>query len=202
MRGRRRLPTSSLGRPRAARGDDSGQLRLRRLPWRSPEVEVRETTISHPTVVVYVVPRCHFVQYPLRRAATCSPGRRLGRQGQGGLGGLVGAESRSRSPRATENLQRGCRLMGRASLLAHVRRTRLTWVYGDALLGGRGAPAASIHRQWRDHGPSRTARPRRAPGRESWRLDNALACYRPSAPTLSAGRHGVPDWGTPVALRR
>ena len=51
----------------AARRRRAGQLRLRRLPGRAcRSTKVRENDIARTDVVVYVGPRCHFVQYPLR----------------------------------------------------------------------------------------------------------------------------------------
>ena len=105
---------------------------------------VRENGISEQDVVVYVGPRCHFVQYPLRGgdmfnqvAVFESPRARAGQEDWGTPDELDAAYAGM-----TENIQRGLPLMWRDRWWRMFDRDPvMTWVYGRvALLGDAAHP--------------------------------------------------------------
>ena len=109
-----------------------------------PIEKVRENNISETDVVVYVGPRCHFVQYPLRGgdmfnqvAVFESAKARAGEEDWGTPDELDAAFAHT-----TENVQRGLPLMGRDRWWRMFDRDPIkTWVYGRiALLGDAAHP--------------------------------------------------------------
>ena len=109
-----------------------------------PMDKVRENGISATDVVVYVGPRCHFVQYPLRGgemfnqvAVFESPRARAGQEDWGTPDELDAAYAGM-----TENIQRGLPLMWRDRWWRMFDRDPvMTWVYGRiALLGDAAHP--------------------------------------------------------------
>ncbi len=109
-----------------------------------PMEKVRENGISATDVVVYVGPRCHFVQYPLRGgemfnqvAVFESPRARAGQEDWGAPDELDAAYAGM-----TENIQRGLPLMWRDRWWRMFDRDPvMTWVYGRiALLGDAAHP--------------------------------------------------------------
>jgi len=109
-----------------------------------PMEKVRENNISASDVVVYVGPRCHFVQYPLRGgdmfnqvAVFESPKAKAGEADWGTPDELDTAFART-----TGNVQRGLPLMWRDRWWRMFDRDPLmTWVYGRiALLGDAAHP--------------------------------------------------------------
>jgi len=105
---------------------------------------VRENGVSATDVVVYVGPRCHFVQYPLRGgemfnqvAVFESPRARAGQEDWGTPDELDAAYAGM-----TENIQRGLPLMWRDRWWRMFDRDPvMTWVYGRiALLGDAAHP--------------------------------------------------------------
>jgi 3-hydroxybenzoate 6-monooxygenase len=109
-----------------------------------PIEKVRENGISETDVVVYVGPRCHFVQYPLRGgemfnqvAVFESPRARAGKEDWGTPDELDAAYAG-----ATGNIQRGLPLMWRDRWWRMFDRDPvMTWVYGRvALLGDAAHP--------------------------------------------------------------
>jgi salicylate hydroxylase len=109
-----------------------------------PIEKVRENNISETDVVVYVGPRCHFVQYPLRGgemfnqvAVFESAKARAGEEDWGTPDELDAAFAHT-----TVNIQRGLPLMGRDRWWRMFDREPIgTWVYGRiALLGDAAHP--------------------------------------------------------------
>jgi 3-hydroxybenzoate 6-monooxygenase len=109
-----------------------------------PIGRVRENGISETDVVVYVGPRCHFVQYPLRGgemfnqvAVFESPRARAGEEDWGTPDELDAAYAGM-----TGNIQRGLPLMWRDRWWRMFDRDPvMTWVYGRvALLGDAAHP--------------------------------------------------------------
>ena len=109
-----------------------------------PMAKVRENNVSPSDVVVYVGPRCHFVQYPLRGgdmfnqvAVFESAKARAGQEDWGTPDELDAAFAR-----ATENVQKGLPLMWRDRCWRMFDRDPImTWVYGRiALLGDAAHP--------------------------------------------------------------
>ncbi len=109
-----------------------------------PIAMVRENGVSATDVVVYVGPRCHFVQYPLRGgemfnqvAVFESPRARAGQEDWGTPDELDAAYAGM-----TENIQRGLPLMWRDRWWRMFDRDPvMTWVYGRiALLGDAAHP--------------------------------------------------------------
>jgi salicylate hydroxylase len=109
-----------------------------------PMEQVRENGISPADVVVYVGPRCHFVQYPLRGgemfnqvAVFESPSARAGAADWGTPDELDAAFAGM-----TGNIQRGLPLMWRDRCWRMFDRDPvMTWVYGRvALLGDAAHP--------------------------------------------------------------
>ena len=109
-----------------------------------PMAKVRENNVSPSDVVVYVGPRCHFVQYPLRGgdmfnqvAVFESAKARAGEEDWGTPDELDAAFAR-----ATENVQKGLPLMWRDRCWRMFDRDPImTWVYGRiALLGDAAHP--------------------------------------------------------------
>ena len=105
---------------------------------------VRENGVCETDVVVYVGPRCHFVQYPLRGgemfnqvAVFESPRARAGQQDWGTPDELDAAYAGM-----TENIQRGLPLMWRDRWWRMFDRDPvMTWVFGRiALLGDAAHP--------------------------------------------------------------
>ena len=142
---RRRRRRPALGRPRGSSSATS-----RSTPPTSPTVarsrwtKVRENNISPSDVVVYVGPRCHFVQYPLRGgdmfnqvAVFESAKARAGEEDWGTPDELDAAFART-----TGNVQKGLPLMWRDRWWRMFDRDPImTWVYGRiALLGDAAHP--------------------------------------------------------------
>jgi 3-hydroxybenzoate 6-monooxygenase len=109
-----------------------------------PIEKVRENNISETDVVVYIGPRCHFVQYPLRggemfnQVAVFESARALaGEEDWGTPDELDRAFAHT-----TENIQRGLPLMWRDRWWRMFDREPIeTWVYGRiALLGDAAHP--------------------------------------------------------------
>jgi 3-hydroxybenzoate 6-monooxygenase len=109
-----------------------------------PMDKVRENNISASDVVVYIGPRCHFVQYPLRGgdlfnqvAVFESSKARAGEEDWGTPDELDAAFART-----TENVRIGLPLMGRDRWWRMFDRDPImTWVYGRiALLGDAAHP--------------------------------------------------------------
>lgn len=109
-----------------------------------PMEKVRENNISENDVVVYIGPRCHFVQYPLRGgemfnqvAVFESPRARAGEEDWGTPDELDAAFAG-----ATRNIQQGLPLMWRDRWWRMFDRDPvMTWVYGRvALLGDAAHP--------------------------------------------------------------
>jgi salicylate hydroxylase len=109
-----------------------------------PMEKVRENGVSETDVVVYIGPRCHFVQYPLRGgemfnqvAVFESPRARAGEEDWGTPDELDAAFAGM-----TGNIQRGLPLMWRdRSWRMFDRDPIMTWVYGRvALLGDAAHP--------------------------------------------------------------
>ena len=109
-----------------------------------PIAMVRENGVSATDVVVYVGPRCHFVQYPLRGgemfnqvAVFESPRARAAQEDWGTPDELDAAYAGM-----TENIQRGLPLMWRDRWWRMFDRDPvMTWVYGRiALLGDAAHP--------------------------------------------------------------
>jgi 3-hydroxybenzoate 6-monooxygenase len=109
-----------------------------------PMEKVRENNVSESDVVVYVGPRCHFVQYPLRGgemfnqvAVFESPKARAGEEDWGTPDELDAAFAHT-----TGNVQKGLPLMWRDRWWRMFDRDPvMTWVYGRvALLGDAAHP--------------------------------------------------------------
>jgi 3-hydroxybenzoate 6-monooxygenase len=109
-----------------------------------PMEKVRENGISETDVVVYIGPRCHFVQYPLRGgdmfnqvAVFESPRARAGEEDWGTPDELDAAFAGM-----TSNIQKGLPLMWRDRCWRMFDRDPImTWVYGRvALLGDAAHP--------------------------------------------------------------
>jgi len=109
-----------------------------------PIARVRENNISETDVVVYIGPRCHFVQYPLRGgdmfnqvAVFESPKAKAGEEDWGTPDELDAAFAH-----ATENVRCGLPLMWRDRWWRMFDRDPvMTWVYGRiALLGDAAHP--------------------------------------------------------------
>jgi salicylate hydroxylase len=109
-----------------------------------PMDKVRENNISASDVVVYIGPRCHFVQYPLRGgdmfnqvAVFESPKARAGEEDWG-----TPDEFDAAFAHTTENVRNGLPLMGRDRWWRMFDRDPImTWVYGRiALLGDAAHP--------------------------------------------------------------
>jgi 2-polyprenyl-6-methoxyphenol hydroxylase-like FAD-dependent oxidoreductase len=109
-----------------------------------PIDKVRENNVSETDVVVYVGPRCHFVQYPLRGgelfnqvAVFQSPKARDGEEDWGTPDELDAAFAPT-----TENIRRGLPLMSRDRWWRMFDRDPIgQWVYGRiALLGDAAHP--------------------------------------------------------------
>jgi salicylate hydroxylase len=109
-----------------------------------PMEKVRENNVSESDVVVYVGPRCHFVQYPLRGgemfnqvAVFESPRARAGEEDWGTPDELDAAFAHT-----TGNVQKGLPLMWRDRWWRMFDRDPvMTWVYGRvALLGDAAHP--------------------------------------------------------------
>jgi 3-hydroxybenzoate 6-monooxygenase len=109
-----------------------------------PMEKVRANNISPSDVVVYIGPRCHFVQYPLRGgdifnqvAVFESPTAKVGAEDWGTPDELDAAYAGM-----TENIQKGLPLMGRDRWWRMFDRDPImTWVYGRiALLGDAAHP--------------------------------------------------------------
>ena len=109
-----------------------------------PMEKVRENNVSESDVVVYVGPRCHFVQYPLRGgdmfnqvAVFESAKARAGEEDWGTPDELDAAFAR-----ATGNVRKGLPLMWRDRWWRMFDRDPImTWVYGRiALLGDAAHP--------------------------------------------------------------
>jgi 3-hydroxybenzoate 6-monooxygenase len=166
-----------------------------------PMEKVRENNISPSDVVVYVGPRCHFVQYPLRGgdmfnqvAVFESAKARAGEEDWGTPDELDAAFAR-----ATENVQKGLPLMGRDRCWRMFDRDPvMTWVYGRiALLGDAAHPPLQYIAQGAimaiEDGYVLAEHLAANPG--DW--DNALAGYQAVRPehcrrVVTASR----DWGT------
>ena len=166
-----------------------------------PMAKVRENNISPSDVVVYVGPRCHFVQYPLRGgdmfnqvAVFESAKARAGEEDWGAPDELDAAFAR-----ATENVQKGLPLMGRDRCWRMFDRDPImTWVYGRiALLGDAAHPPLQYIAQGAimaiEDGYVLAEHLAANPG--DW--DNALAGYQAVRPehcrrVVTASR----DWGT------
>jgi salicylate hydroxylase len=109
-----------------------------------PMEKVRENNISETDVVVYIGPRCHFVQYPLRGgdmfnqvAVFESPKAKAGEEDWG-----TPDELNTAFAGMTENIQKGLPLMWRDRWWRMFDRDPvMTWVYGRiALLGDAAHP--------------------------------------------------------------
>jgi salicylate hydroxylase len=109
-----------------------------------PIGKVRQNNVSETDVVVYIGPRCHFVQYPLRGgemfnqvAVFESPKARAGEEDWGTPGELDAAFAD-----ACENVQQGLPLMWRDRWWRMFDRDPIpAWVYGRvALLGDAAHP--------------------------------------------------------------
>jgi len=109
-----------------------------------PMEKARENNISERDVVVYIGPRCHFVQYPLRGgdmfnqvAVFESPKAKAGEEDWGTPDELDAAFAHT-----TENVQKGLPLMWRDRWWRMFDRDPvMTWVYGRvALLGDAAHP--------------------------------------------------------------
>lgn len=109
-----------------------------------PMEKVRENNISETDVVVYIGPRCHFVQYPLRGgdmfnqvAVFESPKAKAGEEDWGTPDELDAAFAHT-----TENVRNGLPLMWRDRWWRMFDRDPImTWVYGRiALLGDAAHP--------------------------------------------------------------
>jgi salicylate hydroxylase len=166
-----------------------------------PMAKVRENNISPSDVVVYVGPRCHFVQYPLRGgdmfnqvAVFESAKARAGEEDWGTPDELDAAFAR-----ATENVQKGLPLMWRDRCWRMFDRDPImTWVYGRiALLGDAAHPPLQYIAQGAimaiEDGYVLAEHLAANPG--DW--DNALAGYQAVRPehcrrVVTASR----DWGT------
>jgi salicylate hydroxylase len=109
-----------------------------------PIEKVRENNISETDVVVYVGPRCHFVQYPLRggemfnQVAVFESAKALAGEEDWGTPDELDAAF----AHTTENIQRGLPLMWRDRWWRMFDREPIeTWVYGRiALLGDAAHP--------------------------------------------------------------
>ena len=166
-----------------------------------PMAKVRENNVSPSDVVVYVGPRCHFVQYPLRGgdmfnqvAVFESAKARAGEEDWGTPDELDAAFAR-----ATENVQKGLPLMRRDRCWRMFDRDPImTWVYGRiALLGDAAHPPLQYIAQGAimaiEDGYVLAEHLAANPG--DW--DNALAGYQAVRPehcrrVVTASR----DWGT------
>jgi 2-polyprenyl-6-methoxyphenol hydroxylase-like FAD-dependent oxidoreductase len=166
-----------------------------------PMAKVRENNISPSDVVVYVGPRCHFVQYPLRGgdmfnqvAVFESAKARAGEEDWGTPDELDAAFAR-----ATENVQKGLPLMWRDRCWRMFDRDPImTWVFGRiALLGDAAHPPLQYIAQGAimaiEDGYVLAEHLAANPG--DW--DNALAGYQAVRPehcrrVVTASR----DWGT------
>ena len=148
-------------------------------------------------MVVYVGPRCHFVQYPLRggemfnQVAVFESARaRAGEEDWGTPDELDAAFAGM-----TENIQQGPAADVAGPLVAHVRPRP------DHDLGlrphraarRRRAPAAAVHRPGRDHGHRGRLRARRAPGRDR-DAGRRLASTGPSPPTRPSAPSTAAAW--------
>ena len=151
-----------------------------------PMEKVRENNISETDVVVYIGPRCHFVQYPLRGgdmfnqvAVFESPKAKAGEEDWGTPDELDAAFAH-----ATENVRCGLPLMWRDRWWRMFDRDPvMTWVYGRiALLGDAAHPPLQYIAQGAimaiEDGwvlAKHVARNRSAAGGIDW--DTALAAY-------------------------
>jgi 2-polyprenyl-6-methoxyphenol hydroxylase-like FAD-dependent oxidoreductase len=168
--------------------------------------KVRENNISASDVVVYVGPRCHFVQYPLRGgdmfnqvAVFESAKAKAGEADWGAPDELDAA-----FVRATENVQKGLPLMGRDRCWRMFDRDPImTWVFGRiALLGDAAHPPLQYIAQGAimaiEDGYVLAEHLAATPDdRDSAGIDRALAAYEAVRPehcrrVLTASR----DWGT------
>ena len=171
-----------------------------------PMAKVRENNISPSDVVVYVGPRCHFVQYPLRGgdmfnqvAVFESAKARAGEEDWGTPDELDAAFAR-----ATGNVQKGLPLIHRdRSWRMFDRDPIMTWVYGRiALLGDAAHPPLQYIAQGAimaiEDGYVLAEHLAANPGDwDSADIDRALAGYQAVRPehcrrVVTASR----DWGT------
>jgi salicylate hydroxylase len=166
-----------------------------------PMAKVRENNVSPSDVVVYVGPRCHFVQYPLRGgdmfnqvAVFESAKARAGEEDWGTPDELDAAFAR-----ATENVQKGLPLMWRDRCWRMFDRDPImTWVYGRiALLGDAAHPPLQYIAQGAVMAieDGYVLAEHLAANPDDW--DNALAGYQAVRPehcrrVVTASR----DWGT------
>jgi salicylate hydroxylase len=169
-------------------------------------VKVRENNISPSDVVVYVGPRCHFVQYPLRGgdmfnqvAVFESAKARAGEEDWGTPDELDAAFAR-----ATGNVQKGLPLIHRDRCWRMFDRDPImTWVYGRiALLGDAAHPPLQYIAQGAimaiEDGYVLAEHLAANPGDwDSADIDRALAGYQAVRPehcrrVVTASR----DWGT------
>jgi 3-hydroxybenzoate 6-monooxygenase len=176
-----------------------------------PIGRVRENNISPRDVVVYVGPRCHFVQYPLRGgdmfnqvAVFESAKAKAGEEDWGTPDELDAAFAR-----ATENVQKGLPLVWRDRCWRMFDRDPImTWVYGRiALLGDAAHPPLQYIAQGAimaiedgyvlaEHLAEKPD-DRDSTGTDSADIDRALAAYQAVRPehcrrVVTASR----DWGT------
>ena len=173
-----------------------------------PIERVRENNVAETNVVVYIGPRCHFVQYPLRggemfnQVAVFESARaRAGRDDWGTPDELDVAFART-----CENIQKGLPLMWRDRWWRMFDRDPITtWVHGRiALLGDAAHPPLQYIAQGAimaiedgyvlaEHlARSRGGRPRYRPRRVRGR----------ARPPLPASRARLPRLGRPVARGR
>jgi 3-hydroxybenzoate 6-monooxygenase len=171
-----------------------------------PMEKVRENNISASDVVVYVGPRCHFVQYPLRGgdmfnqvAVFESAKAKAGEEDWGTPDELDAA-----FVRATENVQKGLPLMGRDRCWRMFDRDPImTWVFGRiALLGDAAHPPLQYIAQGAimaiEDGYVLAEHLAATPDdRDSAGIDRAVAAYEAVRPehcrrVVTASR----DWGT------
>jgi 3-hydroxybenzoate 6-monooxygenase len=171
-----------------------------------PMEKVRENNISASDVVVYVGPRCHFVQYPLRGgdmfnqvAVFESAKAKAGEENWGTPDELDAAFAR-----ATENVQKGLPLMERDRCWRMFDRDPImTWVFGRiALLGDAAHPPLQYIAQGAimaiEDGYVLAEHLAATPAdRDRADIDRALAAYEAVRPehcrrVVTASR----DWGT------
>jgi 3-hydroxybenzoate 6-monooxygenase len=171
-----------------------------------PMEKVRENNISESDVVVYVGPRCHFVQYPLRggdmfnQVAVFESARARAGEEDWGTPDELDAAFAS----ATENVRKGLPLMGRDRCWRMFDRDPImTWVFGRiALLGDAAHPPLQYIAQGAimaiEDGYVLAEHLAATPGdRDSAAIDRALAAYEAVRPehcrrVVTASR----DWGT------
>jgi 2-polyprenyl-6-methoxyphenol hydroxylase-like FAD-dependent oxidoreductase len=149
-----------------------------------PIEAVRDNGVAETDVVVYIGPRCHFVQYPLRGgemfnqvAVFESAKARAGRPDWGTPDELDTAFEGT-----CGNVRRGIPMMWPDRWWRMFDRDPIsTWVHGRiALLGDAGPPAPAVHGPGRHHGDrgrlgARAAR-REAAGRDHGRSGCGLGC--------------------------